>query len=333
MRTELIELLADGEWHSGADLARRLGCSRTAIWKRLQQLEALDLDVDATPGRGYRLARAVELLDDGLIRKRIDADVAGAIESLEVLAVTESTNEILRSGPPATPGLARIVIAEYQTGGRGRRGRRWLSPFGSGLCFSAAWTFPEPPPNLPALSLAAGVAVSRAVSTWAPANIGLKWPNDIVVGDRKLGGLLIDVQGESDGPIATVVGVGINVDGVGGLASRFDAPGGLEPVGLRDVADGREVSRNAVAAAIASELIRVLRQFQATGFAALADEWRRLDAMRGRQVNLQSGDRARTGVAAGIDDDGALLLDDAGRIVKVVAGEVTLRGVSRGNHG
>ena len=325
MRMDLIELLADGEVHSGADLARILECSRTAIWKRLQQLRSVDLEVEAKPGRGYRLARPIELLAKGAIRARLEPHVAAALGSLELLAVTESTNEVLRAGPPATPGRMHVALAEYQTGGRGRRGRRWLSPFGSGLCMSAGWTFPVMPPTLPALSLTAGVAVHRALSAWRPAGLGLKWPNDIVVGGAKLGGLLIDVQGEAEGPVSVVIGVGINIDPVGDLAERFEADDALPPVGLRSLVREARVSRNDIAAAITNSLADILPEFQATGFASFADEWRRCDAMQGAPIRLRVGEHARAGVAVGIDDDGALLFNDGEGVRSVLSGEVTVR--------
>lgn len=325
MRIDLIELLADGEVHSGADLARILECSRTAIWKQLQQLRSIDLEVEATTGLGYRLARPIELLASDAIRERLEPRVAAGLGSLELIAVTDSTNELLRAGPAATPGRMHVAFAEYQTGGRGRRGRRWLSPFGSGLCMSAGWTFPVMPPTLPALSLAAGVAVHRALSGWSPVGLGLKWPNDIVAGGAKLGGLLIDVHGESDGPVSVVIGIGINIDPVDGLAERFDGHDSLPPVGLRSLVRDARVSRNEIAAAITNSLSDILPEFQATGFESFAEEWRRCDAMKGAPIRLRVGEHARAGIAVGIGDDGALLFDDGEGVRSVLSGEVTLR--------
>jgi len=328
IRADVIELLADGELHSGEDLARQMQCSRTAIWKHLQQLQEFDLDVEAMAGRGYRLSRAIELLSHDKIRAGLAPDAAAAVESFELHAVTESTNQVLIAGDAATPGQMRIALAEYHTGGRGRRGRRWLSPFGSGLCLSVGWTFALTPPDLSALSLAAGVAVHRALSAWCPVGVGLKWPNDIVADNRKLGGLLINVQGESSGPITVVIGIGINIDTIDGLADHFDSDDSLRPASLDELAGGRDTSRNAVAAAIINSLFDVLQEFQVTGFAPLADEWRQQDAMCGREVRLRTGDRVQNGVAVGIDASGALLFDDGNNVTAVLAGDVTLRQMS-----
>lgn len=324
MRVDLIELLADGQLHSGADLARELQCSRTAIWKQLQQLQSVDLGIEALPGQGYRLTRPLDLLDHTEIRAALDVATAGALGTLDVLTVTASTNEFLRAAESPAHGRLNLAYAEYQTGGRGRLGRRWLSPFASGLCMSASWTFPVMPPSLSALSLAAGVAVHRALAQWAPAGLGLKWPNDIVAGDAKLGGLLIDVQGESSGPIFAIVGIGINVEPVADLAAQFDTPDSLPPIGLRSIIDGG-ASRSMLAAEIANELCAVLTEFQATGFGGFADEWRQLDAMRGKPISLRIGERTQVGISAGIDDDGALRFDDGQCVRSIVAGEVTLR--------
>ncbi|MBT8441956.1 MAG: biotin--[acetyl-CoA-carboxylase] ligase [Gammaproteobacteria bacterium] len=328
MRVDLIELLADGELHSGADLARTLRCSRTAIWKQLQQLASVDLEIEAAPGQGYRLTRRLDLLDGDAIRAALAPGVGAGTALLDILSITESTNEFLRAAGTPPPGRMSLAFAEYQSGGRGRRGRRWLSPFASGLCMSTGWTFPVMPPNLAALSLAAGVAVYRALSNWEPAGLALKWPNDIVAANSKLGGMLIDVQGESSGPVFVIVGIGINVEPVERLAERFDTPDCLRPVGLRSLIGDRNLSRNALAAAIASELFVVLIEFQSSGFRTFADEWRGLDAMRGKPVSLRIADREQSGISAGIDDDGALLLDDGGNLNAVVAGEVTLRQAS-----
>ncbi len=266
-----------------------------------------------------------DLLDQQAIRGRLAPAVAAAVESIQLFDVVDSTSEFLRRAASAPPGRMAIALAEYQTGGRGRLGRRWLSPFGGGLCLSAGWTFPATPPNLPALSLACGVAVYRALAALRPAGLGLKWPNDVVAGDAKLGGLLIDVQAESDGPIAAVVGIGINVEPVGDLAERFDTADSLPPVGLRSLVGDRDVSRNELAADVVNSLFAVLREFESTGFAPFADEWRRCDAMRGEPIRLRVGDRDSDGVALGIDDDGALLFGDSDGTRSVIAGEVTLR--------
>lgn len=264
-------------------------------------------------------------LTQSSIRDRLAPAVVAALDSLDVFDVVESTNDYLRSKAAPEPGRLVIALADYQTGGRGRRGRTWLSPAGAGLCMSLGWTFPEMPADSAALSLASGVGVCRALSVLEPAGLGLKWPNDIVAGGAKLGGLLIEAQGEPRGAFRVVIGIGLNVEPVGDLATLFDEPGSLPPVGLRSIVGGRHVARNELAAAIVNAMLDVLLEFQSSGFAAFADEWRGRDAMVGVEIHVSSDQRGRDGVAVGISDDGALLFEDEGGTHSVLSGEVTLR--------
>jgi len=321
VRDVLIRQLADGRVHSGAALARRLGRSRTAVWKHLRGLGPLGLDVEALPGRGYRLAAPLELLDREMIRSGLELAAAAALESCELHSVIESTNDHLRAMAPPSPGRFRLALAEFQAGGRGRQGRAWLSPFGSGVCMSASWQFETAPACLPALGLAAGLGICRALEA---DGLRLKWPNDIVWQDRKLAGVLIDVVGESTGPLKVVIGAGINLHVPAGLEAGVTADGGLPPAGLDQLPGGR-AGRNEIAARAASGLHAVLAEFTGSGFEPFAAEWRRLDCLRGRPVRLRAGSELIDGIAAGIGDDGALLLETPGGLRPVLAGEVTLR--------
>ena len=325
LREKLVTLLADGEVHSGAAIARIMHCSRTTVWKQLRQLQNLGLEVAAMPGHGYKLLRPIELLDRSSLLAHMSPEVAANLEALEIFGVIDSTSERLRSAAAPGSGQLQAVLAEYQTGGRGRRGRRWLSPYGSGLCLSVSWCFSDVPPVLSALSLAAGVAVHRALAVFEPDDLGLKWPNDIIAGSRKLGGMLVDVEGESQGPIKVVIGVGINIDVSGGLDVELTDAGGLPPAGLRELISGEDVSRNTVAANVINELHAVLIEFSRTGFASFVDEWQRYDSLRGKPVSVQLGARTHDGIASGIAPDGALLLEANGETMSVMSGDVSLR--------
>jgi BirA family biotin operon repressor/biotin-[acetyl-CoA-carboxylase] ligase len=322
-REELVYLLADGAVHSGTDLACRLNCTRTAVWKQLHRLRSMGLTVASMRGRGYQLEQALELLDRHAIARGVDA--GPCLESLEVHSVIDSTSERLRALPPPAPGHLRAVLAEYQTGGRGRRGRQWLSPFGSGLCLSVSWCFSVVPPSLPALALAAGVAVNRALRPLQPSDLGLKWPNDIIAGGGKLGGLLVDVQGESGGPITVTLGVGINVDVPERLRDELSGSGGLAPVGLRALACAGPVSRNVLAANMIDQFQVMLTEFGESGFVNFIDEWRDYDYLQGEQVTVASGAQTHTGTVLGISADGALKLEADGDVRNIVSGEVTVR--------
>ena len=185
---QLLRILADGELHSGSELADVLGVSRTAIWKQLGQLDSLDLEVSAQAGQGYRLAAPLELLDENSIRAHLTEDFESVCDSLQVLWTSESTSaELLAAGAPEA-GKANACLAEYQTAGRGRRGRQWFAPAGHGICLSVGWYFPASPASLSCLGLAVGIGVLRAIHRAGVSNAQLKWPNDIVVDGGKLAG-------------------------------------------------------------------------------------------------------------------------------------------------
>ncbi len=325
VRDHLIRILADGEFHSGSMLAGTLGVSRSAVWKQIHRLDTLGLEVESIRGSGYRLAAPIELLERERLMAHLDAAARSSCEALEVVCVTASTNATLIAQPAPAAGRWRGALAEYQTGGRGRRGRRWVSPFGSGLCLSLSWSFAAAPADLPALSLATGVGVMRALAGVGANGLALKWPNDIMLAGGKLGGILVDVDGESGGPLRAVVGLGLNLVVGPALVRGVAGDGGLPPAALASAAPGHRVARNALAARLIAELCRILREYAKLGFAALADEWRAHDFLYGRRVTVRNGGDELRGLAGGIAPDGALLLEGPEGIGAVMNGDVTLR--------
>lgn len=325
-RPAALDLLADGNWHSGVTLGQSLGLSRAAIWKQVRALRTLGLTIDTDRSRGYRLAAPLDLLRDASIRSSLDTAVLESLESLDVLVVTTSTNECLTSRPAPPPGRMLVVVAEYQTGGRGRRGRRWLSPLGHGICLSVSWCFEMAPRDLPALSLVAGVAVVGALGDLGVQGVQLKWPNDIVAAGGKLGGILVEVAGEPGGPLRAVIGIGLNVRPVAGISAALREEGGnLPALALDDLAGGRRLPRNALVGALLNALHASLRTFGEAGFQPFLAAWRAHDSLAGRPVLVTRGAESFTGMACGLAGDGALLVDRDGSIVPVVAGDVTLR--------
>jgi BirA family biotin operon repressor/biotin-[acetyl-CoA-carboxylase] ligase len=321
----LVAVMADGAIHSGAGLAGKFSCSRTTIWKRLRDLKSVGLDIESLAGRGYRLARPLELLSQERILESMNPAVRDTVASIVVHSITDSTSESLKLGSAPPPGKMFVVLAEYQTDGRGRRGRRWVSPYGSGLCLSVSWSFDTAPAGLPGLSLVAGIAVIRAAQQLQIPDIGLKWPNDVVAKDAKAGGILVDVQGESGGPLMVTIGIGLNIDVTPRLKKGLAGIDGLPPIGLRSLVPGGTVSRNDVAAKIIIELGAVLSDFGRDGFGQFAAEWRRYDALNDRLVAVEMASATLTGVARGIADDGSLLLARGDEILPLVSGEVSLR--------
>jgi BirA family biotin operon repressor/biotin-[acetyl-CoA-carboxylase] ligase len=317
----LITQLADGQWHSGEALAEVLEVSRAAVWKRLQALADIGLEVESRHGKGYRLTRPVDLLRVDAITAAMKAH-ASKLPSLEVATSIDSTNARLMQLDNAPAAL----LAEHQTAGRGRRGRAWCSPFGANLYFSLAWRFDSMPPQLPALSLAVGVALAETLTDLGAAGTGLKWPNDLLWHGRKLAGVLIEHRGEAAGPCRVVIGVGLNVGMTASQGNEIDQ----DWVSLAEVhaaADTVMPDRNALAGQLLKALLQCLEQFATTGFDSFHPRWSTLDVMRNQAVRLQQERGDVEGVAQGVDRHGALLVQVRGERQRFFSGEVSLRAV------
>lgn len=320
---QLLALLADGRLHSGEQLAGELGVSRAAVWKGIERLRDTGIEVHALARRGYALAQPIELLDAARIRAELGASRAPALRGLDLRFEVDSTNSRLLAAAAPPPGLADAVLSELQNTGRGRRGRPWIAPPGGSIAMSLAWSFRECERDLPSLSLAVGVAVSRALTRAGARGIGLKWPNDVWFEDRKVGGVLIELRAEAGGPAHVVIGIGINV-ALGEAARREIEAGGVRVASVCD-ACAVPPSRNLVAGAILDELLGMLPVFEVHGFEPFFAEWSRLDALRDRPAQVVLADRVIAGRADGVDAQGALLLHVGGVQRKYVSGEVSLR--------
>ena len=322
-RPLLLVLLADGQLHSGQWLAKQLKVSRAAVWKSVERLRALGLEVEALPRQGYRLSNPVELLDARRIGAELGSQRKVHLRTLELKFEVDSTNTRLLGQPPPPCGSADVCLCEIQHAGRGRRGRLWITPFGAGIALSVAWTFSDGARSLPALSLGVGVAVERGLARAGASGVTLKWPNDIWFKDRKIGGVLIELRAEASGPAHVVIGIGLNV--VLTAAARLEIEAGGARVA--SVADACAVapSRNLIAGAILDELLSMLAQFERDGFAAFRDAWMRLDALSGRPARVVLGPKAISGTARGVDAEGALLLETGSGVQRFVSGEASLR--------
>jgi BirA family transcriptional regulator, biotin operon repressor / biotin---[acetyl-CoA-carboxylase] ligase len=318
----LVDRLADGDWHSGERLASECGISRAALAKRIERLKDWQLVVEARQGLGYRLPAPIERLDQPRLQAAVGTDM-----HVHVVAVTDSTSSrLLDSAATDDP---QAMLAEYQTAGRGRRGRDWITPFGAQLALSLAWSFEAMPRRLSALPLAVGVVCARVLHAYGATAVRVKWPNDLVVdggaaGLRKLAGILLEHRGEGGGGCRVVVGVGVNLAVQAAQAQALVQPW-INLAEVLEHCDVARVSRNALAAALLRELQALMLAYPRTGFSTVASDWERLDATRDRQVHVVAGDRSFDGVACGIDDDGALLVEAAGIVHRLHAGEVSLR--------
>ena len=323
LAARVFAALSDGRFHSGEQLARSLGVSRSAIWKATGSLRELGATLHAVRNRGYRLAGAGEALDAAKIRERLAHDVRHHVRSVEATWSTASTNSVLlaRANPPGA--VSEVFLAEYQTAGRGRRGRPWLTCPGGAICLSLSWTFREVPRDLGALSLVIGVCALRALRELGVVGAGLKWPNDLLLGERKLGGVLIELRAESAGPACVVIGIGLNVALGAALLQRISQTGmaatDLSSAGLA------QASRNSVAAALVSACLRGLLAFEREGLAPFIAEWQAADALRGRAVDVSAAEGIAHGLARGVDVHGALLVETPQGVRRFIAGDVTVR--------
>ncbi len=319
---QVLRILADGEFHSGETLAAQLGgVSRAAIWKIMRTLEERGIVVYAVRGRGYRLAEPIEFLDRSSIAANLDADARDYLQLIEIHQDIDSTNTYLMKR--AADGLASgaVCIAEAQSGGRGRRGRAWVSPYAANLYLSLLWRFASGPALLSGLSLAIGVAVARALHTLGMTKVGLKWPNDLLWDWRKLGGILLEFGGESSGPCHVVAGVGVNVAMPESAREAIDQPW----TDLRSILGPNGISRNRLAARVISEMLKACVRFEQQGFSP-PPEWRELDVTLGQHIILQLPNNTHiTGISRGIDNSGALLLETATGIQRFLGGEISLR--------
>jgi BirA family biotin operon repressor/biotin-[acetyl-CoA-carboxylase] ligase len=319
----LLVLLADGRLHSGESLARRLGISRAAVWKAVERLRGKGIDIQAVARNGYCLPAAVELLDEARVRAGIGAPRANHLRECELAFEIDSTNTRLLGAAPPPYGQAHVCLSELQHGGRGRRGRRWVAPFGGSIALSLGWSFADASKASPALSLCVGVAVARALERCGARGIALKWPNDIWLADRKLGGVLLELRAEASGPAYVVIGVGINVRLGAAVRGQIEAAG--VRVAALDEACSAPPSRNLLAGAIIDELLSMLLHVERGGFAEWREAWLALDALRDRPARVMMGEDAVLGIARGVAADGALRLECAGRIREFMSGEVSLR--------
>ena len=319
-RHQLIQLLADGAFHSGESLGEHLGISRAAVWKQIRALNDLGLDIHAVRGRGYRLLSALELLDQENIQQTISASYSDCLESCEVMQTLDSTSDHLRRTViPVQAGRAHACLAEQQQAGRGRRGRQWVSPYGANLYLSLAWGFDDVPGSLSGLSLAAGVAVIRALNAIGVPDAGLKWPNDILLHGGKLAGILVDLAGEITGPCSVIIGVGVNMKMPAQAASNIDQR-------WSDLSDYQgKVSRNKLAVVLLNELLAMLHEFSQHGLSGFLDEWRRYDAIAGQAVSLHTGQGMIQGTVCGIDEQGGLQVKSQGKINSYHSGEISVR--------
>ena len=321
-QSKILDILKDGEFHSGETLGEKVGCSRTAVWKHLQTLEAMGLLIETTKGTGYRIVGGVDLLDGQAITGALAVAAKPHLSNINIFQTIDSTNTYARELAEKNSVSGLVILAEQQTGGRGRRGKSWVSPFAANIYLSIVWDFEQGAEALEGLSLAVGVAVRRALIAHGVQGVKLKWPNDIYVEQKKLGGILLEMIGDPAGHCSVVIGVGLNVSMPVSQASAIDQDWTDVATELQD----KLPARNKLAAELISEILPLLSTFQAQGFAAYRDEWQAADAFYGQTALISTPKQSIAGIVKGVGINGALRLElDSGNIESFIGGELSLR--------
>ncbi|MEW5562940.1 bifunctional biotin--[acetyl-CoA-carboxylase] ligase/biotin operon repressor BirA [Enterobacter asburiae] len=308
----LISILSDGEFHSGEQLGERLGMSRAAINKHIQTLRDWGVDVFTVPGKGYSLPEPIQLLNEDLIRNSISE---GAVT---VLPVIDSTNQYLLDRL-ASLRSGDTCVAEYQQAGRGRRGRKWFSPFGANLYLSMYWRLEQGPAAAIGLSLVIGIVMAEVLQSLGADKVRVKWPNDLYLLDRKLAGILVELTGKTGDAAQIVIGAGIN------LAMRRVESDVVNQGWINLQEAGIKIDRNTLAVRLIKELRAALVLFEQEGLVPYLQRWEKLDNFIHRPVKLIIGEKEIFGISRGIDMQGALLLEQDGVIKPWMGGEISLR--------
>lgn len=318
-KKKIITFLSSGQFVSGEWLGNELGISRAAIAKHMKSITALGLDVFSVTGKGYRLAEPLQMLSTERI-----ATTYPRLNDIHVFSVIDSTNQfimdLLRSENELADGTS--VLAECQTQGRGRRGREWISPFGSHLYLSRYYKSYEGLSAASGLSLAIGIAIARTVKKMTGADAKLKWPNDVLVDDKKISGVLVEAEGQSDGVCHLVVGIGLNVLMPESSASKISQPW----TDLNTISS-EGIDRNELAGLLLAELDDVMNEYRLHKLSNLLKEWNIKNAYKNQVVSVTTGNNTKSGRCLGIDENGALILSHVETNIqfKIYGGEVSLR--------
>jgi BirA family biotin operon repressor/biotin-[acetyl-CoA-carboxylase] ligase len=316
----LSALRANPDGVSGADLAEQLGVSRAAVWARIEELRRVGYEIEAGPHFGYRMVDEPDvLLADDLLARLGKTKVIG--RDIRVFEQTTSTNDVIEK--LARDGVKEgvVVFAESQTKGRGRLGRKWISPERKGLWFSVLLRPDLRPQEATQLTVASATALRRAIQSETGLHPEIKWPNDILIGGKKVAGILTEMSAEPDQVRHAILGIGVDVN----LAAGEFPPELRKLATSLKIESGRAISRAELATAILRELDRDYARICAGGFAVLADEWVAHCKTIGRNVTIQIGERKIRGRAESLDDAGALLLrTEHGHLEHIIGGDVTL---------
>jgi BirA family biotin operon repressor/biotin-[acetyl-CoA-carboxylase] ligase len=315
----ILRLLTDGKFHSGETIAQHLKVSRATVWNALKDAKKLGIEIFSVRGRGYKLPHSVTLLDEQAILSAMGTQ--STLLKLEIHDHLESTNTHLMKKLSAGQTHASCAAANLQTNGRGRRGRTWQAGLGASLTFSLLWRFQCGAAGLSGLSLAVGIALIRALQHFGVTQAQLKWPNDVLIGREKLAGILIELQGDMEGPSIAVIGVGINLNLPTSIKQQIDQP-------ATDLARVTQtpINPNALLGELLKHLTDVLSTFEQRGFASVRDEWTRYHAYHQQAVKMLHPNGSETlGTVINVAEDGNLLVKTESGEQRFSSGEISLR--------
>ena len=322
---QLLSILADGQYHSGEGLGEVLAISRAAVWKQIQQLQELGVEIQSVKGKGYCVPGGMSLLNKQVIANGLGGAAEKLLKDLLVEPVLESTNQFLLEKSRAGESIHGVVcLAEKQTAGRGRRGRSWQSPFACNLYCSLGWRIENGVNAIEGLSLAVGVALSEALSRLGVGGVQLKWPNDLLFDEKKLGGILLEISGDASGECDLVLGFGLNVHMPETAASNIDQAW----TDMASICGADELpDRNEIAAKVMTQILLLMGSYESHGFAPYKTRWEKLNAHHNKQVKLFAGSKETVGVVQGVSKAGALLLNVDGSVQEFIGGEISVRPV------
>lgn len=320
---KIIEQLSDGQFHSGEAIGTLLGVTRTSVSQYIRELQSLGLDVFRVTGKGYRLREPLQLMSVERIKTAYGlASYTDNSAAIELERVVTSTNDVLKERLQNQQQLPNglSVLAECQTEGRGRRGKRWLSPFGSNLYISLYWRLEQGMTAAMGLSLALGTAVAQVLAEIGINDVELKWPNDILVGGKKIAGILVELEGQALGVAHVIIGIGVNLAMPNQVSQEIDQP-------WTDIRNeiGDSFDRNKLAAQLIAKCRQYLDEYETAGLRHFMERWERFDRLKGKPVKIIMSHKEVFGIAEGIDDTGAILVNQNGVTEKFHAGEVSLR--------
>ena len=312
---QTIQLLSDGEFHDGTSIGKRLNITRAGVWKVIKKLEEYGIAVHSVKGKGYALIEPLLLLNAEKIAQAMNTKNI----DIEYFETIDSTNDYLRSAPK--DDKTKVCIVEHMSHGKGRLQRNWHAPFGPNIYMSLLYPFTKDISELAGLSLVIGLSLCKIINDLykleQPVNV--KWPNDIIWQNKKLAGILIEVQAESNGVCYAIIGIGVNVNLSGDIEQISQPWTSISKI------NNQYNDRNILYAKLLDNLLNYIKKFEANGFGDFLEEWKANDGLLNKIVSLKSGELVHTGKASGVNDHGHLLITtEDGKIMSFSSGDASL---------